>query len=191
MRILVFGGSFNPPHLGHFALADHVRNSFRYDKVILVPSFRPPHKMLTDDPGPVHRFDMVQKTCCEDPHFIPDDCELRREGMSYTVDTLASIMDRYDVEGKPGLLLGDDLVPGFSDWRESVRIAEISDLIVAFRLASPHGSFPYPHREANNLILPISSSLIRQRIREGLSFRYFVPLPVYEHIVSEGLYGFA
>ncbi len=171
-------------------MADHARVQFGYDKVILVPSFRPPHKVLADDPGPEHRKAMLLKLCMQDRHFVTDDCEIARAGTSYTVDTIALIIEFYKPDGKPGFLLGDDLVPGFSSWKDPERIAEMAELIVAGREEQPPPDFLFPHRNADNERLPISSSMIRQRIRNGSAFRYLVPGPVFDYIVEKGLYGF-
>jgi nicotinate-nucleotide adenylyltransferase len=190
MRILVFGGSFNPPHIGHFAMADFVRAKFSYDRVILLPSFRPPHKTLKDDPGTAHRMAMLLRVCAEDRNFIVDDCEIVRAGTSYSIDSILHLIDVLKPEGKPGFLLGDDLVPGFPSWKEPSRMAEVADLIVASRTGELDSRLEYPHARAENERLAISSSMIRRRIGEGEAFRYLVPAPVYGYISEKGLYGF-
>ncbi len=190
MRILVFGGSFNPPHLGHFAMADHVRAKFSYDRVILVPSFRPPHKTLTDDPGAEHRIAMLKSVCSSDGNFMVDDCEIIRSGTSYTIDTLQHLIEALKPNGKPGFLLGDDLVPGFSAWKDPLRIVELAEIIVASRTGNASIGLAFPHTLAGNDRLDVSSSLIRKRIRERGSFRYLVPASVFEYISEKGLYGF-
>ena len=113
MRLLVLGGSFNPVHIGHLIIADELRAEFGYDLVVLVPSLRPPHKELEEEPGPERRLAMLSLAVGEDPGIAVDDCELRRGGTSYTIDTLSDISSRYAIEGKPGLIVGDDLVRGF------------------------------------------------------------------------------
>lgn len=189
MRLLVFGGSFNPVHLGHLAMADDVRHQFGYDLVLLVPSFKPPHKDLVDDPGPERRLRMLRLAVAGDGGFLADDCELRRGGTSYTIDTLSGLSSRYDIEGKPGFLLGDDLMPGFSSWRRPADIAEAADIVCAHRAREDELELDYPHRYADNPIIRISSSELRARIAGGRPFRRLLPEAVYRYIVDEGLYG--
>jgi nicotinate-nucleotide adenylyltransferase len=189
VRLLVFGGSFNPVHLGHLVLAEELRSEFGYDLALLVPSRKPPHKELVDDPGAEHRLAMLRAACEGDPGIGIDDCELGREGPSYTIDSLDDIQRRYDVEGKPGLVLGDDLIPGFPSWRRPEAIAERSDIVCAHRESAEELPLAFPHRYASNSIVGISSSMVRQRIREGRAFRRLLDPAVYRYIVERGLYG--
>lgn len=188
MRLLLIGGSFNPPHWGHLLLAEELREEFGYDLVLLVPAARPPHKELADDPGASHRLAMLRLAAAGNPSFEVDDCEVRRSGPSYTIDTLRGLAGRYDFEGKPGFALGDDLVPGFPDWREPEAIAREAELIVARRSGLPV-ELPFPHRRAVNRLIPLSSSEVRERLAAGRSVRYLLPETVREYVYEKGLYG--
>jgi Nicotinic acid mononucleotide adenylyltransferase len=170
-------------------MADDARQQFGYDLVLLVPSYRPPHKDLKDDPGPEQRLRMLRLAVAGDEGFLVDDCEILRGGTSYTIDTLAQLRSRYDIEGKPGLLIGDDLVPGFSSWRSPGALAEEADIICAHRSREEELELGYPHRYADNPIIRISSSDLRARIAGGRPFRRMLPEAVYRCIVDEGLYG--
>jgi nicotinate-nucleotide adenylyltransferase len=189
MRIILLGGSFNPVHVGHLIMAEEARSQFGYDIALLVPSLRPPHKELVDDPGPEHRLAMLRLAVEGDPSFAVDDCELRREGLSYTIDTLKHVISRYRPEGKPGLLLGDDLAAGFSVWRDPEGILAAADIVRARRAGAPPADFPYPHLRADNTIVAVSSSLVRARIASGRAFRRLVDPRVYDYIARNGLYG--
>lgn len=189
MRILVFGGSFNPVHVGHLVLAEELRAEFGYDIVLLVPSRQPPHKALRDDPGADHRLAMLRAAVEGDSSLAIDDCELGREGFSYTIDTLRELPGRYELDGKPGLVIGDDLIPGFPSWRDPGGIAAAADLICAHRSRAEELPMDFPHCYARNSIVEISSSMVRERIASGRPFRRLLDPSVYRYIVERGLYG--
>jgi nicotinate-nucleotide adenylyltransferase len=189
LRILVLGGSFNPVHIGHLLMAEEVRSEFGYDLTVLVPSLRPPHKSVADEPGADRRLEMLRLAAGDDPTLAIDGCEIERGGTSYTIDTLRYLSEHYPVEGKPGLIIGDDLVPGFPAWREPEKLAGSADIICARRSSAEELPFPYPHRYARNSIIQVSSSMVRDRIAEGRAFRRFLAPEVYRFIVENGLYG--
>ena len=187
MRLLLFGGTFNPVHWGHLLAAEELKDEFGYDLVLFVPAACPPHKTIAGDPGAEARLAMLELAVKDNPGFRVDPCELSRPGLSYTIDTLRCLPDRYDIEGKPGLLIGDDLAPGFSSWRSPELIADCADIIIA-RRGGADFHFPYAHTRATNRLIPISSSEIRRRVGEGRSARYLVPEAVLEYIREKGLY---
>ncbi|MBN1242384.1 MAG: nicotinate (nicotinamide) nucleotide adenylyltransferase [Spirochaetales bacterium] len=188
MRLLVFGGSFNPLHIGHLAMAEEARVSFGYDAVVLVPAFRPPHKALERDPGPAARLEMLEAVAADDPALLVDDAELRRGGVSYTVDTLRGIANRPDCDGRPGLLIGDDQAAVFGRWREPDAIVALAELVVAGRDSSDPPEFPWPHRWLGNALFPVSSSLVRERLASGGAWRRLVPDQVRALIEERGWY---
>jgi nicotinate-nucleotide adenylyltransferase len=189
LRLLVLGGSFNPVHLGHLVMAEELQAEFGYDLALFVPSLRPPHKSLAEDPGPETRLEMLRLAIGDDPRAAIDDCEIRRGGTSYTIDTLAELRSRYPVDGKPGLAIGDDLIPGFSSWREPEELSAAADILCAHRSSDEELALPYPHRYAHNSLVRISSSMVRERIAAGLPFRRLLHPAVYRYIVERGLYG--
>jgi nicotinate-nucleotide adenylyltransferase len=95
---------------------------------------------------------MLASSIAGDPRLTIDDCELKREGISYTVDTVKEIISRYEIAGKPGLIIGDDLVSTFDQWKNAEEIARIADIIIAGRLDSgtEFAAFPYPHKTLGN-----------------------------------------
>lgn len=195
MKVLVLGGSFNPIHLGHVFLGQEVASEFGYDRVILVPSYVPPHKTIALDPGVDARLSMVRLAVSGDALFEVDDCEISRGGVSYTIDTMEHVTARWQPAGRPGLVLGDDLVDGFGAWRDPQRLASLCELIVARRAAWVDGvsrkdaPLPYEHRVAHNLMLEISSTDIRSRIAAGRPWRLLVAAGVADYIEAHGLYG--
>ncbi|KLI34088.1 nicotinate-nucleotide adenylyltransferase [Brachyspira hyodysenteriae] len=192
MRIAILGGTFDPPHLGHLILADTVITNCNYDKVIFIPAKIPPHKNISGEASNEDRLNMLKLSIENDERFLLDEYELNNDGVSYTINTLNYLYKNYDIDGKIGLIIGADLVKDFDKWREPERIAEISDITVVNR------------EEDNNLYkenidkynikvimaprIDISSSLIRNRIKEKKGFRYFVKEKVYDYILSKNLY---
>jgi nicotinate-nucleotide adenylyltransferase len=191
MKYAILGGSFNPVHLGHLFLADTVLSTLNYDRIILVPAFESPFKpgALETGVSPKDRLDMLAAAIAGDPRLTIDDCEIRREGVSYTIDTLGDIVRRYLPEGKPGLILGDDLARDFPQWRKSAELSELSDIIIARRLHAEAGVYPYPCRQITNEVMEISSAMIRDRIAAGKGWRSLVPQAVRTIIEDRGLYG--
>ena len=190
MRPLILGGSFNPVHLGHLQLAEEVADEFGYDTILLVPAHAPPHKALVDDPGPAERLAMLRAAVASDSRYRVEPCEIERGGLSYTIDTLDHVLTTYPVEGRPALVLGDDLAQGFSTWRDPDGICARCDIIVARRGGGPF-ELGYPARIASNMLLPISSSEVRARIRSGRPWRRLVPEAVFARIMERRLYGLA
>lgn len=189
MRLLVLGGSFNPVHIGHLVMAEETRSEFGYDLALLVPSLRPPHKSIAEDPGAELRLEMLRIAVGDDSALAVDACEIERGGTSYTIDTLDEIRGRYKIEGKPGFLIGDDLIPGFPSWRRPAELAEAADIICAHRSSDEELPMAYPHRYANNSVVRVSSSLVRERIASGRPFRRLLSPGVYDFIVRNRLYG--
>jgi nicotinate-nucleotide adenylyltransferase len=184
------GGSFNPVHMGHLIMAQEIRSQFHYDLVLFVPSFRPPHKDLSTDPGPQHRIAMLRAAIGDDRRLAVDDCEIRRGGTSYTIDTLRDVVERYEQECKPGFILGDDLMPGFASWRDPDILAREADIICAHRSTTERLPFSWPHRYADNMLVQISSSLVRERAAVGEDFRFLVPDSIFDYVRRNKLYGF-
>jgi nicotinate-nucleotide adenylyltransferase len=189
LRLLVLGGSFNPVHIGHLVVAEELRWEFGYDLALFVPSLRPPHKSLAEEPGGARRLEMLRLAVEHDGGFAVDGCEIERGGISYTIDTLQDLSSRYPLEGKPGLVIGDDLIPGFPAWRMPGELAEAADIICAHRSSAEELPLAFPHRYAHNSLIQISSSMVRERIAAGEPFRRLLPPAVFRYIAENGLYG--
>lgn len=191
MRLAIIGGTFNPPHVGHLILAEEILATGDFDKILLIPANIPPHKVPKDDPGPDMRLAMLQESIEGWPSFIVEKCELERKGISYTVDTLKVIYEKYSlVTDKPALVIGDDLALDFmAAWKNPEGILNLTNLVIAHRLYKEEVVLPYPHRYIDNLIIPVSSSLIRERIAKNGAWRTLVTSHVRETIEHYGLYG--
>jgi nicotinate-nucleotide adenylyltransferase len=192
LRFAILGGSFNPVHIGHLFLAEAALTGLGYDRLILVPAFQSPFKLDAETASPQDRLDMLAASIAADPRLTIDDCEIRRAGVSYTIDTIRDIRARYRPDGKAGLILGDDLADSFSRWLKAGEIAKEADIILARRLRSGSPvNFPYPHKILGNEIMDISSRLIREKLHRGENWRYLVPQAVRWIIEDRGLYLFA
>jgi nicotinate-nucleotide adenylyltransferase len=187
VKLAILGGSFNPVHAGHLYLAETALSA-GYDRVILVPAFVSPFKPGAGDSAAQDRLDMLAAALTANSALALEDCEIKREGISYTIDTIGDIITRYRPEGKPGLLLGDDLAPGFPKWRRAGEIAEMTDLIVARRTSAAKLDLPFRCTYLDNAILDISSAGIRRNIRAGGPWRSLVPEGVRLIIEERGLY---
>jgi len=220
VKLAILGGSFNPIHIGHLHLADSALEAFHFDQLLLIPANISPFKVpvrqesqtaaasaktsaqsknaasaATEVASGADRLDMILASITGDSRIAVDDLELRRGGVSYTIDTLREIIDRYRPENKPALILGDDLVADFSLWKEAEEITKITDIIIARRRPDTAKSFPFPHTILDNEVLDISSAMVRERIaadKAGLSstgWRYLVPGGARLIIEERGLYG--
>jgi nicotinate-nucleotide adenylyltransferase len=191
MKLAVLGGSFNPIHGGHLFLAESVLTGLGYERIVLVPAYESPFKPEARMASPGDRLDMLAASIPADPRITIDECEIQREGISYTVDTLRDIIDRYKPEGKPGLIFGDDLAADFPQWKRSGEILDMADIIIARRISSEELSLSYPHRSLENDMIRISSQMVRERIENHKNWRYLVPLGARFIIEDRRLYGFA
>ena len=192
MKLGILGGSFNPVHLGHLFLADKVLSILELDRIVIIPAYRSPFKLRSEgmESGAYDRIDMLASAVAGDPRFAIDDCEIRREGVSYTADTLRDIISRYMPSGKPALIIGDDLAGDFPKWRDSKKILELADIVIGRRYESGIEKYPFPHTLIDNEVMNISSRMVRQKIKEGSDWRSLVPTGVRFIIEDRGLYGF-
>ncbi|MDR3283611.1 MAG: nicotinate (nicotinamide) nucleotide adenylyltransferase [Treponema sp.] len=192
-KIAMLGGSFNPPHIGHLFLADEVMRQLGYDKVLFVPARLHPFKGEPVGAGPEDRLAMLKPAVEDNPGFEIEVCELEREETSYTFDTVTLLEQKYrgELEGKIGLIIGDDLAADFDKWYRAEELPDRADIILARRMAgSGNILFPWRHISLDNALLPVSSSDIRERIAGGRSWRYLVSPAVFRYIIQRKLYGY-
>ena len=125
----MFGGSFNPIHFGHLLVADDIAETLALDRVLFVPAATPPHKPAAELAPAAHRFEMARLAIAEHPRFEVSDVELRRQGPSYTVDTLEALRGRGDLH----LIIGSETFLDLLSWREPRRVAALARLVVVPR----------------------------------------------------------
>lgn len=190
MKLAILGGSFNPVHLGHLSLAHDVHSLLGYDRILLIPANIPPHKEMEAGASSGDRLEMLRLAVRGIPFLEVDDSEISRGGISYTIDTLLHLETQYGVllEGKVGLIIGEDLLEGFSSWKNADSIAARSDIIVAHRPGSLPFSFAFPCVRLQNSLVSVSSSEIRSALASSKSIRSLVPDAVYGYIEEHQLY---
>ncbi len=189
MKLVMLGGTFNPPHLGHLKIGSAVKEAFGYESLVLVPSFRPAHKNIDSDISFQHRFKMVQLAASSVEACFVSDCEYRRKGISYSYDTILYLKENYTDGENPGLIIGDDLVSGFRGWHRAEELSREADIIICHRGDPGDLDFPFPHRYFQNPLFPASSTEIREKLSAGESADDLLPSGVLDYIRREGLYG--
>ena len=195
-RYGIFGGSFNPPHVGHLILAENIREQLSLDKVLFIPSGKHP---LKDDISAVnaeHRLNMARLAFEKDPHFEVSDIEISKakQGITnYTVDTLIDLYNQYkDDFIKIYLIVGIDNLIEFPQWKNPHKLFLISEVIVmnrpGFLVQDVSDEFSRKARYVSVPMLEISSTDIRFRIKEGKSIKYLVDPEVEDYIHKHNLF---
>jgi nicotinate-nucleotide adenylyltransferase len=197
VRVGVLGGTFNPPHLGHLVCAQEAYVQLELARVILIPARIPPHKPVDEEPGIAHRLQMCRLAVVgHQDQFAVSDIEARREGTSYTVDTLEELHAQ-EPESELFLIVGADVAIDFLTWREPERVLSLATLAVAQRPGTsqegvertlsqvPGGEraefFPMPE-------IGISSTLLRERARSSEPTTFLLPDQVRNYIDRHRLY---
>jgi nicotinate-nucleotide adenylyltransferase len=187
MRIGVFGGTFDPVHLGHLILAEQCREQGRLDQVLFVPAARPPHKRDQELTPFAQRMEMLQLAIAGQPAFQVDELEKDRPGPSYTADTLEEL-HRRQPDAELFLLVGGDALRDLPSWHEPQRILARAKLLVMARAGAPVASAPVEVQRVEVPLIEISSTDVRRRVRDGRSVRYLIPRAVEAYVKEKGLY---
>ncbi len=190
-RIGIFGGSFDPPHVGHLIIAEEARERLNLQKVFFVPAFIPPHKPNAARSNPEHRLQMTKLAIAGNDALEVSDIELRRKGISYTVDTLREFKQRFS-KAELFLIVGADNLLDLDSWKSPDEIRELASLAV-YRRRGFDDSQKLKAMEKDIYFLQgtpldFSSSEIRRRVANGKSLRYLVPEKVEQYILTHGLY---
>jgi nicotinate-nucleotide adenylyltransferase len=192
----VLGSAFNPPHLGHLALAQEALWQLDLDEVLLVPTGEAPHKRILDDPGRELRLAMTRLAAADDSRFSVSTLEVERDGPSFTYETLELLADERK-GAELVFVMGADAAVGLESWREPRRVIGLARLAVAGRsgisdadVAAVLRSLGAEER-ATMLEMPqfgVSSSAVRERAARGRPLRYLVPEAVARFIEEKGIY---
>jgi nicotinate-nucleotide adenylyltransferase len=192
----VLGSAFNPPHLGHLALAQEAAWQLGLAEVILVPTGQAPHKRIADDPGREERMEMTRLAAADDERFSVSALEVEREGPSYTYETLEALAEERG-DRELVFVMGADAAVGLESWRDPERVVELAGLAVARRAGVSDADVAVAMRSlgcegrATMLEMPqfgVSSSAVRERARQGRPLRYLVPDAVADFIAERGIY---
>ena len=190
-RIGIFGGSFDPPHIGHLVIAEMARRSLDLDVVYFVPAYQPPHKEGSHPSTARDRLAMTRLSIYGNSKLKVSDLELRRKGISYTVDTVKAFRRRFPAS-ELFLIIGSDSLRQFHSWKSPGEILAEASLLVYRR---PHSGRTNARLRSTNVSfikgpqMEISSSDIRKRIQQGKLIRYLVRDNVLSFIQRKNLYS--
>ncbi|HOD14663.1 MAG TPA: nicotinate-nucleotide adenylyltransferase [Spirochaetota bacterium] len=191
MKLGIFGGTFNPIHYGHLINAEIIRSDYNLDRIILVPARQPVHKSLDGNVQAEERYAMAALAVGGAKETEVSRIEIDREEPSYTITTVHGLLELYP-GSELSLVIGMDSLAELDGWRESDHLLEHVSVIV-MRRPGPGiapGAAPATGRihYAENPLIDISSTYIRDRIRAGKSVRYLLPDAVIDYIHRKGLY---
>lgn len=199
-RTGVFGGTFNPVHLGHLIMAQDALDAFALDEILWMPSFIPPHKRHADIAPPEHRLAMLERAVAGHPAFRVSDLEIRRAGVSFTVDTMRLLQSE-----RPGedwhFIIGADTLLELHTWKDIDTLLNLCRFVTVARPGfavdrSAPALLRLPPAAAAKMagdaitghVIGISSTEVRQRVRTGQSIRFLVPSAVEAYIGDRKLY---
>jgi len=187
MKIGIFGGTFNPIHIGHLILAEEAREKLMLDRVIFVPTYLPPHKGNSDIAPANARLAMVKLALKDNKYFFVSDIEIKRNGCSYTIDTLKEFKKAYPKD-ELYFVIGSDLLKYLDDWKDLSDVIKLVKFIVATRPGYPLESLPSYISTLAIRAVDVSGFEIRKAIKEDKSFRYLVTEAVFNYINKNKLY---
>lgn len=187
MKIGILGGTFNPIHIGHLILAEEAREKLSLDKVIFVPTYLPPHKNTSDIAPANARLTMVKLAIKGNRYFFVSDIEIKRNGRSYTIDTLKEFKKEYP-QDELYFIIGSDLLKYLDEWKDLGEIIKMVRFIAATRPGYLLEKIPSHISTLPIRAVDISGFEIRKAIQENKSFRYLVSEAVFEYINKNSLY---
>lgn len=193
-KLGIMGGTFNPIHHGHLAAAEFVREEFKLDEILFVPSGKPPHKHKSDTASPEHRWTMTLLATGSNECFSVSSVEIDRGGKSYTGDTILELKEIYGARSDCYFITGADAIAEISTWHKSDNLPELAKFIAVSRpgYKLDMSKIDPRFRRCTYLVevpaLAISSTDIRERIRRGKTIKYLVPERVEKYIYKNKLY---
>jgi len=187
MKIGILGGTFNPIHIGHLILAEEVREKLRLDKIIFIPTYLPPHKDTDDIAGSSVRYRMIKLAIKKNKYFAVSPLEIKRDGKSYTIDTIKELNKIYP-QDELYFITGSDLLKYLDAWKDLGEIIKIVKFIVATRPGYPLEKIPAYISTVAIRAVDVSAFEVREAIKKNKSFRYLVPDAVFNYINKRGLY---
>jgi len=197
-KIGIMGGTFDPIHIGHLIIAEESRVNFDLDKIIFVPTGEPPHKNLKNVTSAKDRYEMTLLSIMHNPYFYISDIEIKREGLTYTIDTIRYFKKRYP-KSEIFFIIGADSLINIDKWKNSEELLRESKFIVAKRVGIEYSLLEERINEINDKYskivfsvttpyIDISSTDIRKRVKNGENIKYYLPLDVEAYIKKNRLY---
>lgn len=188
-KVGIFGGTFDPIHLGHLITAQSVKEIRNLDKIIFIPAYISPHKTDAKPSSPEDRLKMIKIAVDGIPFFDCSDIEVNKGGISYTVDTLRELKKYYN---KIEFIIGYDNIFTFHTWKEPDEIFKLADVIVLKRRSSHPPQFEDKYFRQAIFVqtrgIEISATDIRERVKSGMPINFLVPPKVMEYIYNHKLY---
>ncbi len=196
-RVGIFGGTFDPIHMGHLIVAETIMDEFHLDKVVFIPAAVPPHKLDKQISPAKHRYMMTMLATCSNPRFQVSDMEMHRQGPSYSRDTLAQLIEEHGRDTEFYFIVGADSVENLHTWNRIDELLTMCHFIGASRpgcmpdmekIAQRFGPLAEKIHCLETPELEISSTEIRHRVGQKRTIRYIVPETVEQYIYKEKLY---
>ncbi|MFH1458910.1 MAG: nicotinate-nucleotide adenylyltransferase [Candidatus Omnitrophota bacterium] len=189
-KIGILGGTFDPIHIGHLFLADTVRQNLKLDKILFIPVNKPPHKDRRKILNKNLRYQMVKLAIAGNQDFIASPVEIRKNGVSYSIETLR-ILKRCYPDADFYLIIGSDACAELKLWKNIDELFNLCQFVMAARpdfKISCRSRLMEKIKQLPGKFLKISSTQIRKKIKKGISVRYLVPEKVYQFIHKRKLY---
>ncbi len=192
MKIGLFGGTFDPIHNGHLIIAEWVRQELELNRLVFIPAGKPPHKQKMPVSSKKHRLAMVQLAVKDNPAFEVSEIETARTGKSYSIETIRELQKSYTANSKLFWIIGSDSLIDLPNWFLPKKIIKTAQVVVYPRINYKIKNADRKYRNnaliLNSPIVEISSSNIRERVKQAKSIRYLTPLSVEKYIYKAGLY---
>ena len=197
--LAVFGGTFDPIHMGHLAIAKRICQELNPQRVLFIPSSRPAHKQSREITSAQHRYNMTAMAVCEHPSFDISRLELDRTGVSYTIDTARALKSICPTGAKISFVIGADALMDILSWKDAAELLKTCEFIVIPRPGYENRLHEYVDNltrtyrakiyDLEGPLLDISSTNIRERFKEGRSVEGLVPRQVEDYVRRHGLYS--
>mgnify|MGYP001370494505 CR=1 FL=1 len=184
----IFGGSFDPIHIGHLLTAQYLIENRNLDKIIFIPCYVSPHKIEKGTSHPIHRLEMTRIALSNASRFEVSDLEIKKEQISYTVDTLKELKKNFS---ELELIIGYDNILSIDSWKDPDGIFKLADVVVMKRTTTKsvnHNKYMERAIYVETPVIEISSSQIRERIKNNLPISYYTTEKVADYIYKNKLY---
>jgi len=192
LKVGIIGGTFDPVHLGHLICADFVRNNKKLDKIIFLPAAVPPHKTDKKISQNKYRLAMLRLALKDNPYFEISEYEIRKGGISYTIDTIQHLKQNSSDDVEYFLIIGADNLLDLENWKKPDTLLREVQVLVLRRpgidLTAAEQGFIQRVTFIDSPVIEISSSDIRRRIKEHTLIKYLVPKNVEKYIYKKGMY---